>query len=773
MEFGFASYDIPYYNIPKDDGKVNEKLKFPGTDRGCSMKIIHLISGGDVGGAKTHVLSLLRGLSQSQQVRLVCFLEGSFAQEARDLGITVTVMPERDPFAIRRQLLQRIREEQVQIIHCHGSRANMIGALLRGKTAAQVVTTVHSDYRLDYLGRFLSRLTYGTINTVALRHMDYHIGVSDSMVDLLISRGFDPQRLFSIYNGVDFSKPLPVVDRKEYWQSLGLSEPEGLVFGIAARLSAVKDVATAIRAFGRVAANRPGVRLLIAGDGEQSEELKQLAGQTCPRGSVIFAGWVSDMAAFYSVIDVNMLTSLSETFPYALTEGARQHLPTIASRVGGVPALIEHGVTGFLFPPRDDAALAGCMEQLAVDEGLRKKLADGLYEKASTQFSAEATVNRQIGIYETILRRAARKDRKRDGVLICGAYGKGNAGDDAILEAIVQQMREIDPDMPIYVLSRTPKQTKLRYRIGAVHTFAMGKWLRLMKKTKLYLNGGGSLIQDVTSSRSLHYYLFNIRCAYRTRNQVLMYGCGIGPVSRPGNRKKAGRVIDRCVDRITLREDSSAGQLEQLGVTRPKISVTADPALLLPPAPEERVESYMMENGLDPQGAYILAVLRPWTNLEEKLEQVLETLRYAESRYGLTPVFYALEPKRDLPVARMAAERLGRPCHILASAGSGSVMVGLMNKMKVVLSMRLHALIFAAGSAAQLIGIVYDPKVSGFLTYMGQSRYCLLEEVTAQRLSAYLDEAMAAGGARANVERLKLLARENETVARQMLEAEP
>ena len=81
-----------------------------------------------------------------------------------------------------------IREEGFQIIHCHGARANLTGAILRRKVRVPIVTTVHSDYRLDYLGRPLHRLTYGTINTIALRMFDYHIGVSDAMAQLLISR---------------------------------------------------------------------------------------------------------------------------------------------------------------------------------------------------------------------------------------------------------------------------------------------------------------------------------------------------------------------------------------------------------------------------------------------------------------------------------------------------------------------------------------------------------------------------------------------------------
>lgn len=95
-------------------------------------------------------------------------------------------------------------------------------------------------------------------------------------------------------------------------------------------------------------------------------------------------------------------------------------------------------------------------------------------------------------------------------------------------------MRHIDPDMPIYVLSHNPKQTRLRYHVGSVHAFDPFAFLPIMRRTKLFLSGGGSLIQDETSTRSLHYYLMSIRLAKRCGNKVLMYGCGIGrSIPRP------------------------------------------------------------------------------------------------------------------------------------------------------------------------------------------------------------------------------------------------
>ena len=123
------------------------------------MKVLHLISGGDVGGAKTHVLSLLHGLGKTEQVRLVCFREGEFAEAARKLGIDTVVMEASVQTAIGR-LAQMDRAEGFQSVHCHGARANLTGAVLRRKIQVPIVTTVHSDYRLDYLGIFFNVMSY-------------------------------------------------------------------------------------------------------------------------------------------------------------------------------------------------------------------------------------------------------------------------------------------------------------------------------------------------------------------------------------------------------------------------------------------------------------------------------------------------------------------------------------------------------------------------------------------------------------------------------------
>ena len=741
------------------------------------MKVIHLISGGDSGGAKTHVLSLLQNLNRTITAQLVCFRDGPFAQEARSMGIPTEIMAGNHIFRIRRQLAAYIREGGYQIIHCHGSRANMIGAMLRKPTGLPVVSTIHSDYRIDYMGRPLSRLTFGTINALALRRLDYRIGVSDAMVELLISRGFAPDRFYAIYNGIDFTPAPDQGDRLEYLRELGADvDADSVVVGIAARLNPVKDMTTLLRGFAAACRECPRLRLIIAGDGEERGKLEALARELGVEKQVTFAGWISGgMDRFYSALDINTLTSLSETFSYALTEGARFHLATISTAVGGIPNLIDTGVNGYLFTPGDWETLGRRLADLGRNDALRRDMGERLYQKASSQFSIQKTVDTQLHIYGEILRRHARPSRDRDGVVICGAYGRGNAGDDAILEAILQEMRSIDPDMPVTVLSKNPRETRLSYRVRSVSRMNISGWLGAMRRAKLYINGGGSLIQDVTSRRSLWFYLLNIRAAKRAGCAVQMYGCGIGPVTRGNHRQLSARTLNRYVDVITLREPDSLEELKSMGVTEPEILLTADPALTLRPAGNDVVDSVLLRAGIPPRGRYLCFALRQWPGFTEKAPLFAQAARYAYEAYGLTPVFVSVEKGPDSAAGREAAQGLdGLPHYFLDSAGNAGAIIGALSRMEAVVSMRLHALIFAAGQGIPLAGVVYDPKVSAFLRYIGQETFTDLDALTAEKLNAMIDRAAAQAAhpeaQAAAVARLQEMEHGNVSTARRLLE---
>lgn len=405
-----------------------------------------------------------------------------------------------------------------------------------------------------------------------------------------------------------------------------------------------------------------------------------------------------------------------------------------------MPELIDTGENGYIFPVGDDKKLAEYMARLANDAALRHTFAEALYAKASRDFSKDKMCERQEANYRHVIARFHRPKDERESIVICGAYGRGNAGDDAILEAIVQEMRELDPLRTITVMSRRPRETRVVYRTNAVYTFNVFSVLRKFRRAALYINGGGSLMQDVTSTRSLWYYCYTLRAAKKRGCKVMMYGCGIGPINRAANRRMAAKTIDASVDRITLRDDNSRTLLSEMGVVHPDICVSADPTIILTPAPHEIVNLALEKCGIDPDGSYIGFGLRNWKGLDDALPEIAAAADYAYEKHGLTPVFVPIEFPSDLMPAERVGALLHCPWHAVRIRQPIETTIGILARMKTVVGIRLHSLMFSAGQGVPVVGMSYDIKVDGFLKYIG-SRTCLqLSSVRADELCRLIDE---------------------------------
>ena len=178
------------------------------------------------------------------------------------------------------------------------------------------------------------------------------------------------------------------------------------------------------------------------------------------------------------------------------------------------------------------------------------------------------------------------------------------------------------------------------------------------------------------------------------------------------------------------------GQLLDAGMR-----LTADPPLTRPPAGPEQEDSLMLSHGVPTEGKYICFALRHWQGFEEKTGAFAGAARYAYEKYGLTPVFLPINYKSDVEAASLVTEKLGdTPCVLLPGPLSSGLAIGLMSRMQVVVSMRLHGLIFAAGQGVPLVGVSYDPKVTAFLRCVKAG--CVpLEGLDAPELCRLIDEA--------------------------------
>lgn len=700
------------------------------------MRIMVLMGGGDVGGAKTHIMSLNKSLSKDHHIKLISFRDGPFPEEAKEEGIDVEVISTPNVWKARKRLIEIADEMQPDVIHCHGAKANMMGVLLKGKRKIPVMTTVHSDYRLDYLGTPLKQFSFGTINAIALRMIDFYQPVADRMARTLVERGFDPDRMFTIYNGMDLTSPIQNFDRTSYCrEKYGVEVTDDLVLcGIAARLTAVKDITTTLKAFALAVKEQPRLRLFIAGEGEDKVNLQKMARELKIENTVVFCGWVNQIKEFFAAMDVTLLSSISETFPYSILEGIGEGCVSICSDVGGMSELIDSGENGFIFQPRDYVTFGKQLARLASDDELRKTFAKRLYIKAKEQFSLKKMCETQIKNYQSVVEKFKRQQLKHDGVVVCGAYGKGNAGDEAVLKAITQEIRQLDPNMPIWVMSRRPNETRVQHRTNAIYTFSIIQVAKRMRRANVYINGGGSLIQDVTSSRSLWYYLYSIAQAKKCGCKVIMYGCGIGPVNQKGNQKRAAKVINEAVDIITLRDDNSREELRRMGINKPDIRLSADPTLILKAASRARVDEILEREGIPADQKYICFALRKWKGFDSIVGEIALTAEKCYEKYGLTPLFIPVEYPNDIEPADRVAEKLHCPYFKIMKRFPLDVTIGILSRMETVVGMRLHSLMFAAGRGVPVVGISYDVKVDSFLKYIASDTCIKMEQVESERL---------------------------------------
>ncbi len=146
------------------------------------------------------------------------------------------------------KLVKEIKEGNYDIIHCHGARANFIGMFLKRKINKPMITTIHSDYKLDFKDNFYKRLVFTTLNTIALKKFDYYIAISDNFKEMLINRGFESNKVYIAYNGIDLDVEPLFASKEDFLKRYNINGEDKIIVGIAARLDLVKDHETFIKA---------------------------------------------------------------------------------------------------------------------------------------------------------------------------------------------------------------------------------------------------------------------------------------------------------------------------------------------------------------------------------------------------------------------------------------------------------------------------------------------------------------------------------------------
>jgi len=304
-------------------------------------------------------------------------------------------------------------------------------------------------------------------------------------------------------------------------------------------------------------------------------------------------------------------------------------------------------------------------------------------------------------------------------LLLSGYYGFGNLGDEAILASTVEALRRRAPGIDISVLSANPEETSASHGIQAFNRMSPLGLLSAIRGSDLVVFGGGSLLQDSTSFRSLLYYIGFIYLARALGKPLVVYANGIGPLHSP-MAKRLTRAALLTATEITLRDPESEIVLRELGLdTGSRVSVTADPAFLLTPAPQQRVREILARAGLEGEDKIVWLALRG--GQDECFYKALGEAVASMRTEGLCPALLVMQ-ERDLPVSEAVKRSLElkgeKPVPLVKDIRPAEAL-GLLEKGFFSFGMRLHTLILSAHAEAPFLGVDIDPKIGAFCRMVG------------------------------------------------------
>lgn len=303
-------------------------------------------------------------------------------------------------------------------------------------------------------------------------------------------------------------------------------------------------------------------------------------------------------------------------------------------------------------------------------------------------------------------------------IALSGYYGFDNAGDEALLAAITSSIKMLQPSAEFTVFSGNPGQTSSLHGYHAAYYKSPLAIMRELRGSDLLISGGGSIFQDITGPLSLPYYICIVALAKLMRKPVVFYAQGVGPINRRFS-KLLMRLVANQVDLITLRDPASSRFLFEMGVNRPPMLITADPVFSLQPGIRDRarVQELLSSLGIGTQPLLGVAV-RKWPALEgyqNCLAKLLDDL--SAGGYGI--VFIPMSYPEDVAESRRVAQMMEREATVLERHLTSQEHLALMERLDLMIAMRLHALIFAANRGIPFAGISYDPKVEAFLESFG------------------------------------------------------
>ena len=685
-------------------------------------KILMVLMGLEIGGAETHVVELSLALQRRGWEVLVASNGGVYEKTLEAHGIRHFHVPAhtKSPHKMRQAysaLEQIIRQEKPDVVHAHARIPALLCGLLHRRMGFPFVTTAHWVFRVNPLLRLMTNWGQQTI------------AVSEDIREYLI-RCYDlpVNQIHTTVNGIDTKAFSPEVSGDKIRQEFQIPADAPVVTCVT-RLHESRALSAALLVSGapKLAAAIPGLRILVVGDGERLEQLSQQAehvNQTLGYPCVIMTGGRTDVAQLIAAGD--LFVGVSRAALEAMSGGkpvllcGNEGYCGLAREEKAAENLESNYCCRGSRMPTEEELVADVQKLMAMTPQQRTEIGNEGREIVKRDFSLDTMAQDCEAAYDLAMHPKRR-------VLVSGYYGYDNLGDETILETICSRYKD---QYDLVVLSKQPQQTEKKFGVTAVSRFHMLKVRKAVRNCDLLLSGGGSLLQDRTSTRSLLYYLSVMHLAQRNGKPVMVYANGIGPVRGKRNRKLVVQVLQK-VSKITLRDEDSLRELQNMGLKRKDILVTADPVFSLKPQGTEMAAELWAQLGI-PKDAPVMGIsLRTVSqNAAERLAALVDGI-CADT--GYIPVFLCMQPAVDLRSAKTVMERMHTKAYLLPGQLTEQQTMSALGTMQLVISMRLHALVFAAAAGTPVMGFDYDPKVVSLLRTLGMPSLGDVQQLDVER----------------------------------------
>lgn len=380
-------------------------------------------------------------------------------------------------------------------------------------------------------------------------------------------------------------------------------------------------------------------------------------------------------------------------------------------------------------------------------------------------------------------------------ILIAGYYGFGNVGDEAILSAILTDLRQQRPGLEFIVISSNPTETVAMHRVRSVHWKDIHGLLDAARECDLILLGGGGIFQDYWGTPKdaqltefhwgIAFYSSMGLLASLYNKPFIIYSVGIGPLITEEGKHWTRLAFD-LADAATVRDVESRDLLVSLGYPKKQILIKTDPALNLSPKTKAAADILRAEGIVPKERPMVGVCIRNWTEgakadgwkqeLATALDQFLATHNAQIVFIPFQVGEHELENDYTVSLEVISMMQNQELAKVLPEAYSPEVVEGLIARCRVVIGMRLHSLVFAASTGVPSVALVYDPKVSNLMRSLGLSEYALdiqtmdVDQLAAAFNNLWADQKQVRESLALQGEKFKQLARSNATLALKLLD---